>query len=165
MFEKALQKRNNRMVQFGALAAALVLGVCAPVVSHALPARADGDSTAKKEDPADNVPLECKASKKGTESQAELGRSYSIDESGSISTACGGKLALAVDDVFEPYSPSNATSAARLIGHTGTIGGGRLNSWGCWTGSCCIAGHLEAGPTGTQWVCDVWEDCTRCIIP
>lgn len=56
------------------------------------------------------------------------------------------------------------------IGGIGGIGGG-LNAWGCWDSCCrshCAAGHYEAGPVGSVWVCD-WrvcdEPCERCIWP
>ena len=45
------------------------------------------------------------------------------------------------------------------------VGGGGLNAWGCWTGSCCASGHYTQGPTGWQWVCDAWVPCERCIWP
>lgn len=51
------------------------------------------------------------------------------------------------------------------IGDIGISGSRRLNAWGCWTGSCCVAGHYEAGPIGWQWVCDAWEPCERCLWP
>lgn len=63
----------------------------------------------------------------------------------------------------------NPAASARLnLGNFGGLGGfGGLSAWGCWTPSCCAAGHYEAGPTGWQWVCDWWVDCPyeRCIWP
>jgi hypothetical protein len=56
------------------------------------------------------------------------------------------------------------TSARLGNGGFGLPTGG-LNAWGCWTGSCCVAGHYEAGPLGWHWVCDRREPCERCIWP
>lgn len=60
-----------------------------------------------------------------------------------------------------PPNPTFRPSSRLGGGGIGPEGGG-LNDW-CWTGSCCVAGHYEAGPAGWYWVCDLYEDCEWCI--
>ena len=50
-------------------------------------------------------------------------------------------------------------SQIRVGGLGGLGGSGGLNAWHCWTPSCCVAGHYEAGPAGWYWVCDLTADC------
>lgn len=74
-------------------------------------------------------------------------------------------------DAITPAIAATGLSAGRAGGLGGLGGGGTLNAWGCWSSCCgghCAAGHYEAGPTGSQWVCDWYvcdDPCQRCIWP
>lgn len=58
------------------------------------------------------------------------------------------------------YSSSREQQVVSQIrgGGTGPSRGG-LNFEYCWTPSCCVAYHYEAGPAGWYYVCDLWADC------
>ena len=65
-----------------------------------------------------------------------------------------------IDDSFIVPLPQTSS----LAGNGGFGGGSQGFKWGCWTGSCCVAGRWVAGPTGLRWHCDRYAPCEKCLI-